>query len=234
MGHQRIPLKTLCLPFLLWCPEVHPPLPGCWRVDGACYSLLPNQPPQSQQEQLNGTHRTIQGWHKGKSREAAIPTSNHSSAQHPHPKACEAVIRPHSSTGTQTERSQNTSWNRAAQAALGTGGKERRGEDRIKIKPNRKKNSGWGRYHGRLHWGCFFWSAYYTGFVVALWLRQKNMVLVPLLGSRGSKKMTVLLQSQPSPQTLPSPQAPSPRRGRKKERCPGRWTSSFPQRQQML
>lgn len=103
MGHQRIPLKTLCLPFLLWCPEVHPPFPGCWRVDGASHSLLPNQPPQSQQEQLNGTHRTIQGWHKGKSRQAAIPTSNHSSAQHPHPKACEAVIRPHSSTGTQNE-----------------------------------------------------------------------------------------------------------------------------------
>lgn len=199
MGHQGIPLKTLCLPFLLCCPEVHPPFPERWRVDGACHSLLPNQPPQSQQEQLNQTHRTIQGWHTGKTRQAAIPTSNHSSAQHPHPKACEAVIRPHSSTGTSTEWSQNTSWNRAAQAALGMGGKERRGEDRIKIKPNRKKNSGRGRYHGRLHWGCFFCSAYYTGFVVALWLRQKNMVLVPLLHSRGSKKTTVLLQPQPSP-----------------------------------
>lgn len=68
------------------------------------------------------------------------------------------------------------------------GGKERRGEDRVKIKPNRKKNSGRGRYHGRLHWGCFFCSAYYTGFVVALWLRQKNMVLVPLLRSRGKQE----------------------------------------------
>lgn len=42
------------------------------------------------------------------------------------------------------------------------------------MKPNRKKNSGSGRYHGRLHWGCFFCSAYYTGFVVALRLRQKK------------------------------------------------------------
>lgn len=47
------------------------------------------------------------------------------------------------------------------------------------------------------------------------------MVLVPLLGSRGSKKMTVLLQPQPSPQTQPSPQAQSPRRGRKEELLPG-------------
>lgn len=155
---------------------------------------------------MNGTHRTIQGWHTGESRQAAIPTSNHSSAQHPHPKARGAVIRPHNSTGTQTERSQNISWNRVAQAALGKGFGRRRGEDRIKIKPNRKKNSVWGRYHGRLHWGCFFCSAYYTGFVVALWLRQKNMVLVPLLGSRGSKKMTILLTTPTisSDPTLPT------------------------------
>lgn len=114
------------------------------------------------------------------------------------------------------------------QAALGKGFGRRWGEDRIKIKPNREKNSIWGRYHGRLHWGCFFCSAYYTGFVVALWLRQKNMVLVLMLGSRGSKKMTVLFQPQPSPQTRPSPQAQSPRRGRKEECCPSCWTPSFP------
>lgn len=32
-----------------------------------------------------------------------IPTSNHSSAQHPHPKACEAVIRPTAAQGHRTK-----------------------------------------------------------------------------------------------------------------------------------
>lgn len=51
---------------------------------------------------------------------------------------------------------------------------------------------------------------------------------------RQQENDTVLLQPQPPPLTLPSPQAQSPRRGRKEECCPSCWTSSFPQRQQLL
>lgn len=206
MGHLRTPLKTLCPPFLLWCPEVHPQLPRCQRVDGAGHSLLPNHPPQSQQDQLNGTHRTIQGWHKGKFRQAAIPTSNHSCAQHPHPKACEAVTRRTAAQGHGQNEAKTQAETEQHKQHSGVGVRREGVRTESKLNQTGKKTSGWGRYHGRLHWGCFFCSAYYTGFVVALWLRQKNMVLVPLLG-RGSKKKTVLLQPQPFPQTHPSPPA---------------------------
>lgn len=116
-------------------------------------------------------------------------------------------------------------------SGCGEGVKGERTKSKLK-QTGKKKKSGWGRYHGRLHWGCFFCSAYYTGFVVALWLRQKNMFLVLLLG-KDSKKKTALLQLQPCLHTPPSPPSQT-RRGRKEECCPDCWTSSLPQRQQML
>lgn len=232
-GQQRILLKTLCPSFLLCCPEVHPLFPELesgWSL-ALSSSKLSSPKPAGTVERDTQNYRGVAHGEVQASCDPHIQPQLCSAPPSQSLRGCDQAPQQHRDTDrTKPKHKLKQSGTSSTQG----GAWEEKGRGQIKIKPNSKNNSGWGRYHGRLHWGCFFCSAYYTGFVVALWLRQKNMVLVPLLDSRGSTKITALLQPQPSHQTLPSPQAQSPRRGRKEECCLGCWTSSFPQRQQKL
>lgn len=139
MGHQRIPLETLCLPLLLWCPEVHSLFS---RVLESRWSLpLSSSKPASPkpagtvewdtQNYTGMAHREVQA----------------SCDAHIQPQLCSAPP-PQSLWGCDQAPQQRRDTDRtkpkhklkqiSTSSTRDGAGEERRGEDRIKIKPNRK------------------------------------------------------------------------------------------------